>query len=347
MKILTDEERLEFELLVHKTRNVNERNRLCVILAYDEGYEIEEIVNILKISKSSIYDYINDYNEKKKTSNDKHLGKPCNLTLKQEELKLHLQQHTYIKAKDICSHVYSTYQVKYTTVGIIKWLIRNNFRYKKPKKVPGKLDEQKQQKFIQEYNNLKENLPEDEAIIFMDAVHPEYQSQAVCGWIPKGETKTISTTNKQFRVHINGTIELNSLNIFTKKYQTIDASSVINFLKDLQENENYKQYKKIHIICDNGRANKNKELDKYLKENPKIVVHYLPPYSPNLNPIERLWKVMQEKVTYNKTYTVFKEFENAINQFFENTVHNITDILSQRINDKFEVIKHNPVQVIS
>jgi hypothetical protein len=39
--------------------------------------------------------------------------------------------------------------------------------------------------------------------MFMDAVHPEYQSQAVYGWIPKGETKTLGTTNKQFRFNLN------------------------------------------------------------------------------------------------------------------------------------------------
>lgn len=39
---------------------------------------------------------------------------------------------------------------------------------------------------------------------------------------------------------------------------------------------------------------KIKKLEEYLKTS-KIQVHYLPPYSPNLNPIERLWKVMREK----------------------------------------------------
>lgn len=43
------------------------------------------------------------------------------------------------------------------------------------------------------------------------------------------------------------------------------------------------------IICDNGRSNKNKGINAYLQTS-KIEIHYLPPYSPNLNPIERLWE---------------------------------------------------------
>lgn len=43
-----------------------------------------------------------------------------------------------------------------------------------------------------------------------------------------------------------------------------------------------------------------------------IKVHYLPAYSPNLNPIERLWKSTHEKVTYNRYYEDFANFTEAI-----------------------------------
>jgi hypothetical protein len=63
----------------------------------------------------------------------------------------------------------------------------------------------------------------------MDAVHPEYQSQAVCGWMPKGETKTLAATNTQYRLHLNGAIDLNTMQIITREYPTIDALSIISF----------------------------------------------------------------------------------------------------------------------
>ncbi len=87
-------------------------------------------------------------------------------------------------------------------------------------------------------------------------------------------------------------------------------------------------------------------MTKYL-ESSRVVIHYLPPYSPNLNPIERLWKVMREHVTYNKVYPKFADFTEAIRYFFGDTVHRIQDVLRARINDNFEVIRHNPVQLSS
>ena len=52
-----------------------------------------------------------------------------------------------------------------------------------------------------------------------------------------------------------------------------------------------------------------------------ITLHYLPPYSPNLNPIERLWKVMNEYVRNNRFFKSAKEFKKEILTFFEPKGH--------------------------
>jgi transposase len=344
-KILPSGKRAEYEKLVRITKNVDEKTRLCAILAYDEGHDVSDIANILKISESSTYNYINDYLKKNKVAHDPKGGALCKLTSREEiELIKSLSIKTHLTAKSICAYVLNTYEIKYTVSGITKWLERNDFVYKKPKHVPSKLDEQKQQEFIEYYNELKQNTDDiNSVIMFMDAVHPEYQSQAVYGWIPKGETKTLPTTNTQFRLHLNGAINLNTMGIFTREYETIDAASIISFFKDL---ELANPFKAIHIICDNGRSNKNKDIRQYL-ETSRIKIHYLPPYSPNLNAIERLWKIMREHVTYNKYYPRFIEFKDKVHEFFSTTVHEIGDVLKSRINDKFEVVRHNPLQLSS
>jgi transposase len=344
-KILSPGMRAEFEMLVRKTRNLDEKDRLRAILAYDAGHAVSDIANILKLSESSTYNYISDYLNKNKTAHDPKTGAYCKLTPKEEiELIKYLSITTHLTAKSICAYVLKKYKVMYTITGITKWLERNDFVYKKPKHVPGKLDEKRQQDFIEYYDKLKQSMTStDSVIMFMDAVHPEYQSQAVYGWIPKGETKTLPTTNTQFRLHLNGAIELNSMSIFIEEYSTINAESVISFFKTLEAKN---PHKTIHIICDNGRANKNKDIQQYLK-TARIKIHYLPPYSPNLNVIERLWKIMRERVTYNKYYHVFSEFKQKIHEFFNVTVHEIKHSLSNRINDKFEIVRHNPVQLSS
>jgi len=344
-KILTPEKRIEFEQLVRKTRNMDEKDRLRAVLAYDLGHDVYDIAEILQLSESTTYNYINDYLSKNKIAHNPRGGSDTKLSARQEiELIKHLHTITYLTARAICSYVFATYQIKYTISGMTKWLERNDFVHKKPKSIPSKLDEEKQQLFIKTYEALKATLSPDEIIMFMDAVHPEYQSQAVAGWMPKAEVKTLATTNAQFRLHLNGAIDLQTMDIFTREYDTINGASIISFFTELEQKY---PNKLIHIICDNGRSNKNKELDGYLK-NSRIKIQYLPPYSPNLNPIERLWKVMRENLTYNKIYSKFAEFTDAVAFFFNHKVQDIAEELRSRINDNFEIIRHNnPVRLSS
>jgi len=337
---ITSETKLELERRARQTRDKHEHTRLCVILARSEGMSIESIAQAHRISVSSVYQYLSDYELADKTKHESKGGSESKLNTEQgNELLDHLQKTTYLRAKDICKYVKNKYDIEYSVSGIIFWLNVHGFVYKQPIKVPGKLDPEKQQAFIDLYEKLKSSLGENEELFFLDAVHPEFQSQAVCGWIKKGETKTLPTTNKQSRLHFVGAIALKNMMVVSQEYKTIDAESVIDFFKNLEASC---QASTIHIICDNGRSNKNKALQEYLKTS-KIEIHYLPPYSPNLNPIERLWKIMRERKTYNKYYESFAEFTEAIRKFFLEDISKMGDVLMGRINDKFQRIQLNPV----
>lgn len=67
-----------------------------------------------------------------------------------------------------------------------------------------------------------------------------------------------------------------------------------------------------------------------------IVLHYLPTYSPNLNPIERLWNVMNEYARNNKYFATTKDFRRSLDHFFDATLPTIGATLSGRINDNFQ-----------
>lgn len=70
-----------------------------------------------------------------------------------------------------------------------------------------------------------------------------------------------------------------------------------------------------------------------------IELHYLPPYSPNLNPIERLWKVMNEYGRNNVYFSSKKAFTSAIKEFFDVTLPEVAGSLASRITDNFQLLK--------
>ena len=89
------------------------------------------------------------------------------------------------------------------------------------------------------------------------------------------------------RININGAINAtNPCEIVYRSDGSVNAQSTIQLFKDILAKNKYSP--KIHLICDNARYYKNKEVTAFIKRNPKLKVHHLSPYSLNLNLIERL-----------------------------------------------------------
>ena len=73
---------------------------------------------------------------------------------------------------------------------------------------------------------------------------------------------------------------------------------------------------KIIIILDNVRYHHAKLLKRFLELHPKLELIYLPPYSPDLNPIERVWWFMRKKITHNRYICSLKERKIKFWQMF-------------------------------
>ncbi|MEI8129134.1 MAG: transposase [bacterium] len=65
---------------------------------------------------------------------------------------------------------------------------------------------------------------------------------------------------------------------------------------------------------------------------------YLPPYSPNLNLIERIWKFFKKKITKNNYHPTFEDFYQAVDNFFKD-FNNFQEELKSLLTFNFEIIK--------
>lgn len=330
-------EKSELKERHRKERDGKIRDRIKAVVLYDEGYSLPEIARILFLSDEGVRKHIKDYNAANKLA-PSNGGSSSKLSHEQTaELINHLEANNYVYARDIAGYIKSEYGVSYTIAGVTKLLHKLNFAYKKPKLIPGKLDIEKQEEFKLQYALLKGNLAKNEAIYFIDSVHPQYQTRVRYGWIRKNTVKTLPSFSGWKRRHIIGALSLNGLNLVTLDAPRVNSDYLLEFFNKLEaENANKS---KIYLICDNAGYHKSKKVKEYLK-NSKIELVFLPPYSPNLNPIERLWRFMHSVVTNNKYYPNFAAFSNALQQFFAN-ISKYKDKLSSLINDNFQSIIPN------
>ncbi|HFG2109781.1 TPA: IS630 family transposase, partial [Vibrio cholerae] len=248
----------------------------------------------------------------------------------------HLAENTYFHTHQIVAYVEAEFSLRYSVAGMNKWLHHNGFSYKKPKGVPHKFCPEKQQAFVEYYNNVLK--PSEAPVLFMDAVHPTQSTKLSYGWIRKGQDKLIETTGSRTRLNLIGALSLENIGAtVTETYETINSESIVRFFWKLKK-EHYPLEQKVHLILD-GAAYHRTELVKDTAKVLNIELHYLPPYSPNLNPIERLWKVMNEHARNNVYFSSKREFISAIKEFFDVTLPKVAGSLVSRITDNFQLLK--------
>lgn len=313
MKFLTDDERTQLKVQHKRERDKKICDRIKAVLLNDKGWSIIVIAEALLLSTDAVAEHIADYRKLKKLKPENG-GSVEKLALEQsEQLRKHLQSHTYLYVKDIIAHVQSTCSVLYSVPGMRNWLQRHGFSYKKPALVPGKANKEQQQEWLTEYEKLKQGLSSDETICFIDGVHPTHNVQLAYGWIQKGVRKEISANSGRSRINLSGAIDIIDHRVLVQEDKMLNAEATISFFRKIEDA--YPQKNKIHVFCDNARYYRNKAVTEHLKAS-KIQLHFLPPYSPNLNPIERLWKWMKERVLYNTYYPDYEGFKQAIFGFF-------------------------------
>jgi len=332
-KFLDKKQRQELldELNIERSRRYADRIR--VILLLDQEWTYKKIAEALFIDEGTIANYKKRYREGglEGLILDNYCTRRAKLSDSDELILISdLNAKIYASTKEVASHINKKFKVKYSISGCNNLLHRLGFSFKKAKGVPGKAIKKDQEDFIEKYNSIKN----DGKVYFGDATHPLHNTILSAGWIKKGQEKEVFTNSGRGRVNIYGAVSISELDVVTRSYKTINQFSVCDFLKALRsKNPNGE---KLYFILDQGPSNKALSVRELSKEL-NIEIIFLPAYSPNLNPIERLWKFFKKKVLYNQYYEKFKDFKHVCASFFRG-IRKYRSELETLITDNFSAV---------
>lgn len=332
-KFLDKKQRQELidELKIERSRRYADRIR--VILLLDDNKTYRNISEYLFLDDGTIANYKKRYREGglEGLILDNYTTRRTRLTeFEESELVKDLDEKIYASVKEIVSHIKKKFRVKFSISGCTNLLHRLGFSFKKAKGVPGKANKKKQEEFIKMYKSLKT----DGKVYFGDATHPLHNTILSSGWIKKGHEKEVLTNSGRGRANIYGAVSIKDLDVVTRSYYTINQFSVCDFLKVLRAKNPGGE--KIYFILDQGPCNKAQSVT-ILAKKLNIEIILLPPYSPNLNPIERLWKFFKKKVLYNQYYEKYKDFRTACACFFRG-IRKYRPELRTLITDNFSAV---------
>lgn len=321
-----------------KCKKRRQADRIKAVLLRNDGYSFEEIAKILLLDDSTVRSYVENFEKK---GVDDLLqenwtgGKGYLSAIQEKELKKHISDNLYMTTKKIRRYVKEKYGVTYKERGMNNLLHRLGFVYKKPKRIPGKADQEKQEAFVEMYEKIKKEKGKKDRLWFLDGVHPRHNALPSYGWILRGEEKTIKANTGRKGLNINGALNIEDYKIITREDETLDASSTINLIKQI---EKIQPTGKIYLIADNAPYNYARLVKEHVNQKKRIELLYLPPYSPNLNVIERLWKLYKKVVMYNKYYEKLEEFVEATRDFFENATVRHRKEMESLLTDNFHIV---------
>jgi len=313
---LSKQEITKLEEYHRSLRDKHQADRVKAVIALANGFSAAQVAKILLFDERTSRNYFERYQQGGVAAllEDHYPGAEPKLQEHQlRTLNEYLQEHILPDAKAVIAHIERQYGVHYTLGGVTDLLHRLDFSYKKPTHVPGKQDPVRQQAFLKDYDRLKARKGENDPIYFADATHPQHNSIPSYGWIKKGQEKELKANCGRQRLNINGAINIETLASTVRFYETINAQSAMDLFARIEAQ--HPLAKKIYIIVDNARYYHSRWLKKALKGT-KIKLVFLPPYSPNLNLIERYWKFFKKKMLNNRYYETFEEFMRACESFF-------------------------------
>lgn len=151
---------------------------------------------------------------------------------------------------------------------------------------------------------MLKHLPADEMAVFQDEVDINTNPKIGAMWMRRGQQAQVVTPGNNTKRYLAGSLSWRTGSLLLTEGQPGQGRNADLFLAHLDDlRRRYRRYRRIHVICDNAkchRPDRCRKVREYLAQwGHRIVVHFLPTYAPETNPIERVWWHLHEEVTRN------------------------------------------------
>ncbi|OGX89349.1 hypothetical protein BEN47_19750 [Hymenobacter lapidarius] len=316
---------------------------VTVLLLLDRGRAVAAIAEDLGLDEATVYRYAQTYREKGlagylAAEQPGYWGLLTSAQL--AGLCRELNQTLYADCRAIADWLAATYRVRYSVSGLTDLLHRLGFSCKLTTAVPCQADAAGQTAFVAD--TLAPLLAAAEAgeavVYYADAAHPTHNTRATHVWTETGKERPLPTVSGRERVNLNA-----ALNAHCPTQVHLDETDCVN------AQSTQRLYEKllvahpdgpVYVICDNARYYKNKALKAWLVDK-RLVQVFLPPYSPNLNLVERLWKFLRQKIINTSFYRTKGQFKTAVLDFFDR-LPEFGQELASRLTLKFHILDSHP-----
>jgi transposase len=336
---LSDEAHPQIEEQIRKIKERKKADRLRVVLYKAKGHSIKFIAKLLQLGRNQVSQILQRFNQGGVAAllqADAYQGSLAKLTAEQQQqLQVELKSKIYATAAQVIAWVEKQWGISYELSAIHKLLKRLGFSYKKNRLVPSQADPELQRQFVQSLAGLHQHIKPEDRLCFGDAVHFKHNAEAGFAWSERGHPHQIPANTGRQRYNVLGAYCLQThKHLFILTPDNINQEKLVEFLALLRAKHPGRD--QIYLIVDNAPYHHAQKVQAAARQQ-RIRLEYLPPYSPNLNPIERLWKLVRKKFFKDRYRETFAKFCTQLQDFFANLDQYQTE-LTTLLTENFELL---------
>jgi transposase len=310
--------------------------RLAIVLLFLIDIKVKEISVVLKCSPKTVYQTIRKFKsdgimnllEKPRTGR-KSLLKLDEVSDLKKQINLKNSKESQAKivhVEIIKNLIYKNNGKKFSRSGIYSFCKKIGLRKVKPRPVHVKNDPEVIAKWRKEYpkflDKVRNNFPDKKVVQYYQDETRYGQKTITSGiWSPKGVRPEYKNENGFLNSWIYGAINTETGKRFGLVLPTLNSENMQIFLNAFSRK--IKRSEHVLMILDGSRAHNNCKI--VVPEN--ITLHFLPPYSPQLNHIERLWSYLKRNhlsfKLYEKIDDIIQAGSDAWNKLTDKIVKSI------------------------
>ena len=285
-------------------REAMEYMRIQTIDLWKKGKAVDDIAEFFGVTIDAVYKWIRKFKQKGKESLRMKKAKGAEPKLNKEDKKKII---SWLKrsAMDFgfetplwdCKRIQIMIKKELNKNIAISNLWENLRRWKLTPQKPEKVALERSQRKVTEW--LKEEWPKineqrrrlQAMIYFQDESSVSLVPVLGTTWAKKGETPKVKVTGNRGSIAVSSAISPSGRMVFRIEKKNVNSETFIDFLKQIIKNH---KWRKIIVVTDNSPSHTAKAVQDFIEENKnKIIVYYLPTYSPDLNPDEEVWKYLK------------------------------------------------------
>src|SRR6516165_11374556 len=348
---LDPQQRRELERRRHQTPDKRIYERLSAVLWVADGKTRCEVADLLGRSVRQLAEWLRLFRNRglDALSTLHHLGDPGNLTAAQvERLKQEIGTERFRSSDQVRLWVEEAFGVRYASSGIKGLLRRVGASYHKVTGFLWKADPDKQQEFVAHYERQKAAAKRPGARrtrrYFVDACHPLWGLELVYAcWLLVGQRFLVGMGSGRKRLNILGAYcpdDQEYLDLRLTR-DNINGEQFVNLLRLLRER--HPEVKEFILYLDNAKYYDKAVVKEWLARHPGFHLEPVPPYSPNLNLIERLWKFLRQEALC-RWHRTFEAMQEAVAAVLDH-LHQYRDELATLMVEQFHLIDKQEIPV--